>query len=329
MFDPHELEGTHLGPYAVQRLLGQGGFAWVFEARPVQGAEPVAIKVLKPRYSGDGQFEARFRHEARIASELHHPNIVRILQVGQADGYTYFVMPLYHDSLASLLERHGPLPEDQVVRIARDLVAGLSFAHEAGFVHRDIKPHNVLLEDNGTSVVADFGIARAVTGYVSATGVNMTIGTPQYISPEQAQGLPLDGRSDLYALGVALYKATTGDAPFRSTDWFELARMHVEDHPVAPSKKAPHISARFERVVMRCLAKHPDDRYPSAAALGEELADLQNANRATESFGIPPTRTSEFMARLAREAQRPRWLLTVAAVLVVAVVAVLVVLAGR
>ncbi len=215
------------------------------------------------------------------------------------------------------------------MRIATDVTAGLFFAHEKGFVHRDIKPDNVLLAEDGTAVIADFGIARAVSGYVSATGVNMTIGTPQYISPEQAQGRTLDGRSDLYALGVALYKATTGEVPFRSTDWFELARMHVEDQPVAPRKKRPDVTARLERVILRCLAKHPDDRYPSAQVLHEEFQQLTDAARKTETFGIAPRATSELLAALAGDRERPRWLLPVLAVLVVLVVAVLVVLVGR
>ncbi len=146
-------------------------------------------------------------------------------------------MPLYSDSLSSLIERVGPLPETRLTQIAAQVVSGLAFAHGRGIVHRDIKGDNVLLDADGTAVIADFGTAQAVSGYVTATGVNMTMGTPQYISPEQAQGRTVDGRSDLYSLGVTLYKAATGEVPFRSTDWFELARMHVEEKPFPPRKK--------------------------------------------------------------------------------------------
>ena len=326
--DPEDLIGRALGPYTLDRLLGQGGFAWVYAGRRTADGEPVAVKVLKPRYAGDPQFEHRFRNESRVASELHHPNVIQILEVGQTGGFTYFAMDLYPDSLASLMEREDTLPQERLVRIAADVAAGLAFAHAAGFVHRDIKPHNVLLRANGTAVVADFGIARAVSGYVSATGVNMTIGTPQYISPEQAQGRKLDGRSDLYALGVTLYKAATGTVPFRSSDWFELARMHVEEQPVAPHKKRGDLSPRLERIILKCLAKHPDDRYPSAQALREELDHLSDSQRQTDAFGVAPRATAELVALLT-ERRLPAWVLPVVAVAVVALVALLVVVIGR
>jgi serine/threonine-protein kinase len=326
--DPDDLIGRTVGPYRLDRLLGQGGFAWVYAARRTADDQPVAVKVLKPRYAGDQQFEHRFRNESEVASELRHPNVICMLEVGHADGFTYFAMDLYPDSLASLLEREETLAEDQLLRIASDVAAGLAFAHDAGFVHRDIKPHNVLLRADGTAVIADFGIARAVSGYVSATGVNMTIGTPQYISPEQAQGRKLDGRSDLYAFGVTLYKAATGTVPFRSSDWFELARMHVEEQPVAPHKKGGNLSSRLERVILKCLAKHPDDRYPSAQSLREELDQLSNTERKTESFGMAPRVTAELVALLT-EKRIPKWVLPLAAVAVVALVALLVVMIGR
>ncbi len=328
MLDPQDLVGKSVGPYRVGRLLGQGGFAWVFEATRDQD-QPIALKVLKPRYAGDSQFEKRFRNEAEVAAGLKHPNIIPILGVGQADDQTYFAMPLCRHSLANLIEERGPLPELVALRIARELAAGLAFAHEAGFVHRDIKPDNILILQDGRTVIGDFGIARAVSGYVTATGVNMTIGTPQYISPEQAQGRALDGRSDLYALGVALYKAMTGDVPFTSTDWFELARMHVEHQPMAPRKKRPDMSERFERVILRCLAKHPDDRYGSASELERELEGIADATRKTDTFGRAPVSSEEYDASLAAGARRARWPITLLAVLLVAAVAVVVVLLGR
>lgn len=326
--EPEDLVGYTLGPYKLERLIGQGGFAWVFAAHHIGNRQPVAVKILKPRYSVDNQFEGRFRNESRVARDLHHPNIVRIQEVDQVDGFTYFSMDLYPDSLGSFLSREERLSEAALLRIARDVAAGLAFAHGTGVIHRDIKVDNVLLTEDGTAVIADFGIARAISGYVSATGVNMTIGTPQYISPEQAQGRTIDGRSDLYALGVTLYKAATGEAPFRSSDWFELARMHVEDQPEAPHKKRPDLSPRFERIILKCLAKHPDERYPSAEALLVELEELTDRQRATETFGTAPRSTAELAADAPPESH-PKWLMPLVGAAVVIIVAMLVVILGR
>jgi len=324
MQDPQELVGKAVGPYTVDGVLGQGGFAWVLSARTTSGA-PVALKVLKPRYGGDPSFEERFRQEAEVAADLTHPNIIRILDVGHAGRFSYFAMPIYAGSLATLLERQETIDEATAVRLARDVAAGLGYAHDAGLVHRDIKPANILLADDGTAVVADFGIARAVTSYVTATGANMTIGTPQYISPEQAQGRPLDGRADLYALGIAMYRATTGQAPFRSNDWFELARMHVEVTPPPARTLRPQLTARFDRIVMKCLAKHPDDRYPSAHALAKELGSISEKGRTTNSFG---TDTAGAVVA-AEEPRRRTGLMLVLSLVVVIAVAIAVVLAGR
>ncbi|MBI2401412.1 MAG: serine/threonine protein kinase [Gemmatimonadetes bacterium] len=323
-----ELLGRTIGPFTVERLIGQGGFAWVFAGRRTADGAPVALKVLKPRYAGDQPFETRFRNEARVASELRHPNIVRILDIGKTGEVTYFAMDLYSSSLASRLARDGPPAETDLLRIARDVASALAFAHAGGIIHRDIKVDNILFTSDGTAVIADFGIARAVSGYATATGVNMTIGTPHYVSPEQAQGRPLDGRSDLYALGVTLYKAATGELPFRSNDWFELARMHVEDPPEPPRNRRPDLSKRAERIILKCLAKHPDDRYASAEELLAELEAIAEVGRRTESFG----RAAAPLSAEARRGLPPglsRWVLPVAAVLVVALVALLVVLLGR
>jgi serine/threonine protein kinase len=277
---PTDLVGRTVGPYDLDRLLGQGGFAWVFRGRELDGS-PVAVKVLMPRYAGDPQFERRFRNEAETAAQLKHPNIIRIRFVARSGNYVYFGMDLCADSLAARLQREGPLPEADIVRIAGDVAQGLGFAHAQGVIHRDLKPDNILLQSDGSAVISDFGIARALSGYVASTGVDMTIGTPQYLSPEQAQGRPLDARVDLYALGVTLFKAATGEVPFTSSDWFELARMHVEDTPPSLRKKRPELSKRFERVVMKCLAKHPDDRYRDAADL---LADLEGKDGSAEGL---------------------------------------------
>jgi serine/threonine protein kinase len=163
-------------------------------------------------------------------------------------------------------------------------------------IHRDLKVDNVLLHSDGSAVITDFGIARAVSGYVASTGVNMTIGTPHYLSPEQAQGRPLDPRADFYALGVTLYKAASNEVPFTSNDWFELARMHVEEPPPSLRKKRPEVSKRYERVVFKCLGKHPDDRYKNATELLADLEEVEAKHRATVEIGVAPLGTKAQLA---------------------------------
>jgi serine/threonine-protein kinase len=325
--EPQDLTGRQVGPYRLDRLLGQGGFSWVFAGHREAQGEPVAVKILKPRYAGDPQFERRFRHEAEVASRLAHPNIVRIHEVGTDAGLVYFGMDLYPDSLGTVLAREGPLPEERLLDIAIGITDALQYAHAQQVIHRDIKVDNILLGPGGQAVLTDFGIARAATSTATATGAKMTIGTPHYISPEQAQGRPLDGRSDLYALGVTLYKAATGELPFRSSDWFELARMHVEDVPIPPTTHRPALSNRFERMILRCLAKHPDDRYPSAEALAAELKALATGHRRTQDMVVPRRRATTGAASGTSAGQR--WLRGAAALGLVILVAVLLVWLAR
>jgi serine/threonine-protein kinase len=306
-----DLVGRTLGPYALERLLGQGGFAWAFVGREADGT-PVAIKVLKPLYAGDPQFESRFRNESETAAKLEHPNIIRIRSVAKSGEHVYFAMDLCADSLGARIAREGPLPEEDILRLARDMAAALAFAHSQGVIHRDLKPDNVLIRSDGAAVLTDFGIARAVSGYVASTGVNMTIGTPQYLSPEQAQGRPLDQRVDFYALGVTLYKAATGEVPFSSSDWFELARMHVEEPPPSLRRKRPDLSKRFERVVLKCLAKHPDDRYANAAELLADLEEVEQKRRPTTALGAAPMGKTQREALKDPVTSRQPWLVAAA-----------------
>jgi serine/threonine-protein kinase len=278
--------GRRIGSYTLDRLLGQGGFAWVYAATRQDG-KVFALKGLKPRYASDPAFESRFRKETAFAAGLIHPNIIHIEDVGSEDGIPYFTMDLCPDGLGPRLEREKVLSEGDAVHIAAGVAEALAFAHGREVIHRDIKPGNILTATDGHPVLTDFGIARAVSGYVAATGFMMTIGTPAYISPEQAQGRPLDGRSDLYSLGITLYRVATGEVPFRSRDWFELARQHVEDTPEPPRNRRPELSKRFERIILRLLAKHPDDRYPSANALLEDLADIAARTRPTTDIPVP------------------------------------------
>jgi serine/threonine protein kinase len=284
--EPESLLGKTIGPYTATALLGSGGMAWVVAATDRDGCPDIALKLLKPKYAGDPQFTARFLNEATIAGELRHPNIIRILDVGQDGDAVYFAMPKLEASLAARLEAEPMLPEQEVIRIARDVSRAMAFAHEAGVIHRDIKPQNILFTGEGNGVLTDFGIARAIASYVSTTGKQLTIGTPHYISPEQARGQVLDGRTDIYALGVTMYRAATGNLPFRSSDWYELARLHVEEPPEPLRKKRSDLTRAFEKVVLTCLEKDREQRYASASDLADDLDGLLSGKRSTTDVAI-------------------------------------------
>ena len=271
---PERYLGRHLGRFRVDAIVGSGGFAWVYKGYDPELDIPVAIKVLKPQFAGEETFETRFRHEASIAAKLRHPNIIRILAVGHEGTAVYFVMDYLTAGLDSRLDMLGIFPESLLIRLGMDVAAALAFAHREGVIHRDIKVDNVLFDEHGNAIVADFGIARAVSGYVEQTGTNMVVGTPQYFSPEQARGQPLDGRADIYSLGVTLFRAGAGVLPFRGDDWYEIARQHVEDEPPRPREFNPAMSEEMERIILKCLQKSPDDRYPTGDALRTELVQL-------------------------------------------------------
>lgn len=271
---PERYLGQPLGKYRVETLLGSGGFAWVYKGYDPELEIPVAIKVLKPQFAGDGTLVERFRREASTAAKLRHPNIVKIYSVGRDGDAVYFVMDYLPGGLADKLETTMLLPEEYVIRIGIDVARALGFAHREGVIHRDIKVDNILFDAHGNAVVADFGIARAVSGYTHQTGTNMVVGTPQYFAPEQARAKPLDGRADIYSLGVTLFRAVTGRLPFEGDDWYEIARQHVEEPPPAPRSINPEVSAELERVLLRCLAKSPDERPASGEQLAAELEEI-------------------------------------------------------
>lgn len=288
---PDRYIGRTLGKYRIDELIGSGGFAWVYKAYDPELDIPVALKILKPQYGGDPKFEQRFRREASTAAKLRHPNIVTIFSVGAEDGAVYFAMDYLPGALADKLDVMGTIPESMLVRTGIDVASALAFAHREGIIHRDIKIDNIMFDDHGNAVVADFGIAKAVSGYVGETGTDMVVGTPQYFSPEQARALPLDGRADIYSLGVTLFKAATGALPFNGTDWYEIARQHVEEKPPKPRSLNAAISKEFERVILRCMEKDPADRYPTGDAMCEDLVTLLK-----DMGESPPVRTLQMPA---------------------------------
>ncbi|QJR34952.1 serine/threonine-protein kinase [Gemmatimonas groenlandica] len=274
---PDRYLGQIISKYQVTRLLGSGAFSWVYEAIDQDLEIPVALKILRPEFSGQDVAEARFRREAATAARLRHRNIVTVRDVGQVDGTVFVAMDLHPLTLGRRLALAGRLPEAECIRIGTDVAAALSIAHAGGVIHRDIKPDNILLSTDGEAVVADFGLARALAGAASLSATNQVMGTPHYFSPEQARGQEIDGRSDLYALGITLYRAATGHLPFEGDDWYAVAKHHIETAPAPPRTFAPELSPEFEAVILRLLAKQPEQRYQSATQLLDALGALPGA----------------------------------------------------
>ena len=258
------------GRYRIMRKLGSGGMADVYLAEDEELGRRVAIKILNDKYAPDDQFVERFRREAKNAAGLSHPNIVSIYDRGEAEG-TYYIAMEYLDgrSLKELVVARGPLPIPDAIAATRQVLAALRFAHRKGVVHRDIKPHNVMADADGRLKVTDFGIARA--GVSQMTEAGSIIGTAQYLSPEQARGAPVDQRSDLYSIGVVLYEMLTGQVPFTGETPVEIAMKHLSDTPRPPSLLRPDIPPDLDMVVLRALAKNPEDRFQTAEEMDAEL----------------------------------------------------------
>jgi serine/threonine-protein kinase len=289
---PERFLGRTLGKFRIDAIVGTGGFAWVYKAYDPELEIPVALKVLKPQYAGDEQFEQRFRREAATAARLRHPNIIKIFAVGKDGEAVYFAMDFLPQGLPDRLEVVTKLPEPVLIRMGIDVASALGFAHREGVVHRDIKVDNILFDDHGNAIVADFGIARAVSNYVQQTGTNMVVGTPQYFSPEQARGMALDGRADIYSLGVTLYRAATGVLPFTGEDWYEIARQHVEDKPVKPRVHNSLLSRDIDRLIMRCLEKDPAARFQTGESLCQALGAMSFERNETIAMRSTPSLTS-------------------------------------
>ncbi|MGH9032742.1 MAG: Stk1 family PASTA domain-containing Ser/Thr kinase [Acidimicrobiia bacterium] len=260
--------------YEIQRGIARGGMAQVYLARDQLLDRPVAIKALFPEFARDPSFVERFRREAQAAANLNHPNIVGIYDWGQERG-TYFIVMEYVEgrSLRDLIRAQGALPPAQVAEIGAEIAGALAFAHRAGVVHRDVKPGNVLMTAAGRVKVTDFGIARATQGNVgeALTQTGAVMGTATYFSPEQAQGLPVDGRSDVYSLGVVLFEMLTGEPPFSGDTPVVVAYKHVREVAPRPSDRALDVPPDLDQIVAAAMAKGLDARYQSADDLRDDL----------------------------------------------------------
>ena len=258
--------------YELEELVGTGGMSSVFRAHDHQLEREVAIKILHQHYAEDPEYLERFRREARAVARLSHPNIVTVIDRGDDDGRQYIVFEhVKGENLKELVLRKGRLPVHQALELALHIADGLSFAHEHGLVHRDVKPQNVLLSSEGEVKVTDFGIARSLHMEHGVTQTGTVIGTGEYIAPEQASGKPVSPATDVYSLGVVLWELLAGDVPFVGDNFVAVALRHVNEPPPSLRERRPDVSPRLDAAVQRALAKDPARRLPSMAAFAQEL----------------------------------------------------------
>jgi beta-lactam-binding protein with PASTA domain/predicted Ser/Thr protein kinase len=304
------------GRYRVVNRIGSGGMADVWCADDTQLGRKVALKLLHPRFAEDDEFVERFRREASSAAGLQHPNVVGVFDRGEWDGTYYIAMEyLPGRTLKQLVRDHGALDPALAVSLVVQILKAARFAHRRGIVHRDIKPHNVIVDEEGRAKVTDFGIARAGASDMTETGSIM--GTAQYLSPEQAQGHPVDSRADLYSIGVVLYELLTGHVPFDGESPVTIALKHVSEDPVPPGQMNPEVSPELDAVVMRAMAKDPNQRFQDADSF---VAALQHAMAGEHPTGAPllPDPVAEL-----RAADRRTWRSVVVTALIVLALAAL------
>jgi hypothetical protein len=281
------ISGKQFGPYRIVEPLGEGGMAAVYKAYQPGIDRYVAVKVLPEHLAKDPQFLARFDREARVLAKLQHPHILPIHDYGQSDSYTYIVMPLVKSGTMTDILKGEVLPLPQIQKMITQIGDALDYAHGQGVVHRDIKPSNVLIDERGNCMLTDFGIAKLVESEADLTGTGGIIGTPSYMSPEQAKGQKLDGRSDIYSLGIILYEMAVGRVPFKAETPLAVIVKHLHDPLPLPRTLNPNLPESVERVILKSLAKEPEDRYPTAEAMVDALNAAINEAPANPPVAVP------------------------------------------
>lgn len=284
--------GQMLGPYRIIAQIGQGGMATVYKAYQPSMDRNVAIKVLPGQLAESAEFARRFQQEARIIANLEHPHILPVFDFGESDGVTYFVMRFLEGGTLKDRMKDGPLPWNEIDRLFTQLAEALGYAHDRGIVHRDLKPANALIDSNGNLFLTDFGIAKLLeSASPRLTQTDAIMGTPAYISPEQAQALTVDRRSDIYSLGIILYEMVTGRVPFTADTPLAVILKQISDPLPPPTTIKPGLPASVERVILKALAKNPGDRFSNTAefiaAWKNALKDTDRTIRETEAV-VPP-----------------------------------------
>lgn len=299
-----DLTGKQLGPYTIAAPLSEGGMAAVYKAYQPSMDRHVALKVLSKRYASETNFLERFKLESRIIASLEHPHILPVYDFGEMDGYTFLAMRLVeHGTLADLT--HNPLPPAHASALITQIADALDYAHTKGVIHRDLKPRNILIDDQGNCLLADFGLAKILSHTSGITVAGSFMGTPAYASPEQCMGKSLDGRSDIYSLGVILYEMLTGQLPFQSETLMGIVMKHLHEPPKSPRSIAPSIPEALENVALKALAKKPDKRYQTARELA---SDLGQAIQPGSAISINPPRPAEESGRSKNGSLLPRQL---------------------
>jgi serine/threonine-protein kinase len=295
--------------YELEELVGSGGMSSVYRAHDRRLERKVALKVLHQRLTTEEEYVERFRREARMVAGLVHQNIVTVIDRGEDDGRPFIVFEFVAgENLKQLVNREGPLPVERVLELGMQVARGLAFAHANGYVHRDVKPQNVLLNGDGEAKVTDFGIARSLDVKHGVTQTGTVLGTSDYIAPEQAQGQQVEEHTDMYSLGIVLYELLVGELPFTGDNFVAVAMQHINELAPRVSERRPDVPARLDAAIARALAKRPEDRFATMADFCQELEACLNEVRTpggAATVVLPPTQPSAPPAMRRHRRRRP------------------------